>query len=171
MTVLPSADLRRLIENTPPLLSDFLDIEQQIQPNGIDLTLREIFEYSGPGTIAIDNADRKLAPVNSLVFDQNSCIHLKEGLYLITYNEVVSLPKDIMALGRARSSLLRCGAAIHTAVWDAGYTGRSQSLLVVYNKEGITLEKNARLMQLVFFRLSEPTAGYCGIYQGENIGA
>lgn len=170
MTVLSNADLRRLIKNTPPLLSDFLDIEQQLQPNGIDLSLREIFEYSGPGIIAVDNASRKLAPVTPLVFDQNGFIHLKEGLYLITYNEVVNLPSDIMALGRARSSLLRCGAAIHTAVWDAGYTGRSQSLLVVYNKEGITLEKNARLMQLVFFRLSEATAGYCGIYQGENTG-
>ncbi|MEN8613659.1 deoxyuridine 5'-triphosphate nucleotidohydrolase [Dehalogenimonas sp. THU2] len=170
MTALPKAELRHLIAGTPPLLAEYLDLDQQLQPNGIDLTFKEIFDYAGPGIIPVDNAGRKLAPVATRPFDTDGRVHLKEGIYLITYNEVVSLPADVMALGRPRSSLLRCGAAIHTAVWDAGYSGRSQSLLVVYNKEGITLEKNARLLQLVFFRLDAETEGYCGVYQGENTG-
>jgi dUTP pyrophosphatase len=170
MTALPKAELRRLIESEPPLLAEYLDLDQQLQPNGIDLTLKDIFDYAGPGIIPVDNAGRKLAPVAARPFGTGGRLHLEEGIYLITYNEVVSLPADVMALGRTRSSLLRCGAAIHTAVWDAGYSGRSQSLLVVYNKEGITLEKNARLLQLVFFRLDAETEGYCGVYQGENAG-
>ena len=59
-----------------------------------------------------------------------------------------------MALGRPRSSLLRSGVALHTAVWDAGYRGRSQSLLTVHHPEGFRLQRDARLAQLVFFRLS-----------------
>ena len=74
-----------------------------------------------------------------------------------------------MALGRPRSSLLRCGVNVGTAVWDAGYSGRSQSLLVVHNPSGFSLEKNARLTQLVFFELTGESEGYQGIYQGENI--
>ncbi|MBI3743598.1 MAG: deoxyuridine 5'-triphosphate nucleotidohydrolase, partial [Chloroflexi bacterium] len=74
------------------------------------------------------------------------------------------------ALGRTRSSLLRCGAALHTAVWDAGYSGRSESLMVVYNPAGFTLEHNARIMQLVFFALAQEVhEGYRGVYKGERM--
>ncbi len=89
---------------------------------------------------------------------------------MITYNEIVHLPKNIMALARPRSSLLRCGVTVGTAVWDAGYSGRSQSLLVVYNPKGFHLQKDARVLQLIFFPLTQETEGYHGVYQGENIG-
>lgn len=168
MTALPKKELLELISRKPPLVSEYLDLDTQVQPNGIDLTLKEVFRLEGEGVIARDNADRRLTSLVVLPFERGR-LHLPPGSYLITYNEVVSLPRDIMALGRARSSLLRCGAAIHTAVWDAGYSGRSQSLLVIYHPEGITLEADARLMQLVFFRLSDVTDGYNGVYQNENI--
>jgi dUTP pyrophosphatase len=62
------------------------------------------------------------------------------------------------------------GATMETALWDPGYRGRSQSLLVVYNSQGLRLKRNARLMQLVFIRLErEADKAYSGIYQGENI--
>ena len=92
------------------------------------------------------------------------------GPYQIVFNEMVDLPNDLMALGRPRSSLCRIGATIVTAVWDAGYTGRSTALLVVENPAGMRIERDARLMQLVFFTLNAPTArGYDGDYQGENL--
>jgi dUTP pyrophosphatase len=57
-----------------------------------------------------------------------------------------------------------------TAVWDAGYSGRSTALLIVENPVGMRLERYARLLQLVFFTLNAPTArGYDGAYQGENL--
>jgi dUTP pyrophosphatase len=62
--------------------------------------------------------------------------------------------------------------SIHTAVWDAGYRGRSTSLLVVDNPDGFRVQRNARLMQLVFFPLSAAVErGYQGVYQDENISA
>jgi dUTP pyrophosphatase len=74
-----------------------------------------------------------------------------------------------MALARPRSSLLRCGVNIGTAVWDAGYSGRSQSLMQVLNAKGFRLQKNARVAQLVFMTLTAETEGYSGKYQNENI--
>jgi dUTP pyrophosphatase len=77
---------------------------------------------------------------------------------------------DVMALARPRSSLNRCGVSIHSAVWDAGYSGRSQSLLVVYNIHGFRLYRDARILQLVFFRLTGASKrSYNGRFQGENI--
>jgi dUTP pyrophosphatase len=65
---------------------------------------------------------------------------------------------------------LRCGVSIHNAVWDAGYSGRSQSLMVVYNQQGFRLYRNARIVQMVFFFLNREVAqGYQGMFQGENI--
>jgi dUTP pyrophosphatase len=76
----------------------------------------------------------------------------------------------VAALARPRSTLLRCGASLETALWDPGYRGRSQSLLVVHNQSGLRLKRNARLMQLVFMRLDRAAEkAYAGIYQGENI--
>jgi dUTP pyrophosphatase len=76
-----------------------------------------------------------------------------------------------MALGRPRSSLCRIGATLGTAVWDAGYRGRSTALLFVANPAGLRLERAARVLQLVFFTLDAATArGYDGAYQDENLG-
>ena len=95
---------------------------------------------------------------------------LTPGPYLITFNEIVNIPRRMMALGRPRSSLLRSGVAIHTAVWDAGYSGRSQALLTVHHPGGFRLQRNARIAQLVFFTLTAPDAtGYAGRYQQENL--
>jgi dUTP pyrophosphatase len=167
--VLSRQDIRRLLQEKPPLIEGYIDLEEQVQPNGIDLTLRDIALIQSSGVIAAANDQRQVSELAPLVFDGMGYIDLVPGAYIITYNEVVHLPKDVMALGRPRSSLLRCGVTVGTAVWDAGYEGRSQSLLVVYNPRGFRLQKNARVMQLVFMRLSGKTQGYSGAYQGENI--
>jgi dUTP pyrophosphatase len=103
--------------------------------------------------------------------DKDGWWDLHRGAYVITYQEKVNLPADIMALARPRSTLLRSGVAIHAAVWDAGYSGRGEGLLSVLNARGYRLQRGARVLQLVFFRLSSPTAeGYRGRYHGENAG-
>lgn len=169
--VLAREDLRRRILGDRPLLSDWLDLDAQLQPNGFDLTLREIARYQGLGTIAVENTRRRLPDLDPLAFDPDGAIELAPGPYQIVYNEVVDLPNDLMALGRPRSSLGRCGVTIHSAVWDAGYRGRSTSLLVVANPAGFRVERDARLLQLVFFALGQPVGeGYRGAYQGENLG-
>ena len=146
-----------------------MDLEQQLQPNGIDLTLREVSLLQSAGTITVDNSQRQVSDLSPLVFDGLGYIDLVAGIYMITYNEIVHLPKDITALAAPRSSLLRCGVTIGTAVWDAGYSGRSQSLMVVYNPQGFRLQRNARIVQLIFFKLTQKTRGYRGTYQGENV--
>jgi dUTP pyrophosphatase len=167
--ILSKPEIHRLLKKTVPLVEGYINLEEQLQPNGIDLTLRDIALLQSSGRITVQNSQRLLPELAPLVFDGMGFIDLMPGAYIITYNEIVHLPKNIMALGRPRSSLLRCGVSVGTAVWDAGYSGRSQSLMVVYNPQGFRLEKNARIIQLIFFRLGQKTEGYQGIYQGENI--
>jgi len=154
-----------------PLVSDYVDLEAQLQPNGFDLTLREVSTFVGQGQIGRESGNRTLPELIPLAFDADGWMTLEAGQYHILYNEIVSLPDSLMALGRPRSSLGRSGVTIHTAVWDAGYSGRSTSLLSVLNPEGFRVPRDARVMQLVFFRMAAATAaGYAGQYQDENIG-
>jgi len=167
--ILSKPDIHKLLQQEPPLIEGCINLEEQVQPNGIDLTLREISMLQSSGKIAVKNSQRLVSDVAPLVFDGLDFIDLMPGAYLVTYNEIVHLPKNVMALATPRSSLLRCGVTINTAVWDAGYSGRSQSLMVVYNPQGFRLQRNARIVQLVFLQLTQKTKGYQGAYQGENI--
>jgi len=167
--ILSGQDIHRLLNQEPPLIEGWIDLEEQVQPNGLDLTLREIAMLQSAGKIAVMNSQRLVSDLAPLAFDGLDCIDLMAGAYIITYNEIVHLPRNIMALAAPRSSLLRCGVVIHTAVWDAGYSGRSQSLMVVHNPLGFRLQRNARIVQLVFLPLAQETEGYQGAYQGENI--
>ena len=167
--ILSKLEIQQLLQNQPPLIEGYINLEEQVQPNGFDLTLREIALLQSSGRIAVSNSQRLVSDLAPLMFDGLGFISLPPGAYIITFNEIVHLPRNIMALAKPRSSLLRCGVTVDTAVWDAGYSGRSQSLMVVYNSQGFRLQKNARVLQLVFLRLTEETDGYGGAYQGENI--
>ena len=167
--VLSKMDIRRMIQQNPPLIEGYVDLEQQLQPNGFDITLRDIAMLQNMGQIGVDNAQRRLPELAPLIFDNQGFMELMPASYIITYNEIVHIPTNLMALARPRSSLLRCGVNIGTAVWDAGYSGRSQSLMLVYNAQGFRVQKNARVAQLIFMPLTTETDGYSGKYQNENI--
>ncbi len=163
MTVLTGSDARGLVEA-------MIDPEAQTQMCGVELTLQRIERFTSPGSIAFDNKERQLPEIEAVEFDGSGWAFLEKGAYQVTFNEIVSIPKDVAAIARPRSSLLRCGASLETALWDPGYRGRSQSLLLVHNPHGLRLKKDARLLQLVFLRLDkEAEKTYGGRYQGENI--
>ena len=167
--ILSKQDIYRLLQQKPPLIEGGINLDEQVQPNGVDLTLREVALLQSSGKIAVKDSQRVVSNLAPLVFNGLGFIELIPGAYIITYNEIIHLPKNVIALARPRSSLLRCGVNINTAVWDAGYSGRSKSLMIVYNPQGFRLQRNARIVQLVFFQLTKETEGYQGAYQGENL--
>jgi dUTP pyrophosphatase len=147
------------------MILEICDPSVQVTPNGIDLTLKKIESFDTHGCVDFGNEQRKLPPSSSIPFI-DSWVHVEQGAYKVTFNEIVSIPDTMIALARPRSSLLRSGASIESAVWDAGFHGISMSLLVVYNEHGLSLKKNARLMQMIFVKLDEKAHHlYDGIYQ------
>jgi dUTP pyrophosphatase len=147
-----------------------LSAEQALfQPNGVDLSLDSVWRLLAPGALGRSNADRRLPERQPLDFDPNGWLHLPPGGYGIRYAEAVQLPVDCGGLCFPRSSLLRMGVYVPTAVWDAGYAGRGEGWLEVSNPHGVQLQQGARIVQLVVFRLSEAAVGgYSGTYQNEN---
>ncbi len=162
MTIITGVQACRFVEGQ-------IDSKIQMQMCGIELTLCRVERFVSAGALAFDNRDRRISETKNVDFDESGWICLEQGSYLATFNEIVRVPRNVAALARPRSSLLRSGASIETALWDPGYEGRSQSLLVVHNPHGIMIKKNARLLQLVFLELNEEAPAYSGVYQGENI--
>ncbi len=167
--ILDRFELSKRIMQNPPLIENLIDPEVQLQPNGVDLTLREVYVFKSPGRIDFTNKERVLAKTEKLEFD-GEWLFLREGVYKAVFNEILNIPKDLCAIARPRSSLLRCGVTVETAVFDAGYRGRPTSLLIVFNPNGIYLRRNARIVQIMFIKLCNPVReGYKGAYLFEGI--
>ena len=170
--ILSKNEIDELMKLDPPLVEDMIDPDTQIQVNGCELTVDRVFAFagagSGVGAIAFENSERVLSECTELTFDDDDdgWIDLPAGSYKIVSKEIVHIPKDAIAIARPRSSLLRCGVSVETAVWDAGYEGKSECLLIVFNKDGFRMKRGARVVQLLFMMLASGTDGYDGAYQG-----
>jgi dUTP pyrophosphatase len=142
--------------------------QSQYQPAGIDITLKEVCKFSNAGKIDFDNTQRKISDVEALDYE-NEEVYLAPGAYKVIFNEYVKIPSNTAGFCLPRSSLLRCGATLECAVWDPGYEGRSEALLLVKNEHGLVLKKNAKIGQMVFIHLKEDAKDlYEGQYKGEN---
>ena len=163
-------EIKRLIEKNN-LVSNYRDLDTQLTPNGFDLTAAKIYEFSGSGALDFSNKERKIPPSQELVpqkekpEDKFGWWQLAPGIYKVVTNEIVKLPLDLIGVAFARSSLLRMGAFTQTGVWDAGFEGVSEFVIVVGNPLGMKLKQNARVAQLLFTKITETETGYNGIYQ------
>ena|ERR1700761_1406021 len=150
--------------------------EIQVQPCGVDLTLRRVLTWTSSGVVDFDNSRRKNAGTKEIPFESDApanpedpgFIDLSPGSYLVEFNESVDTPLDVMGQVYVRSSLFRSGAMLSAGVMDSGYNGAMGALLQVSNPFGLRLYKNARLAQIVFHEISEPVEGYKGDYQGRE---
>ncbi|MCS7096874.1 MAG: deoxyuridine 5'-triphosphate nucleotidohydrolase [Candidatus Methanomethylicia archaeon] len=152
------------------IVENLLNEELQIQPAGIELTLNSVEKFIDAGIMDLTNEFRRVSRTEPIPFDNEEKIFLAKGVYRIKFNEVIKIPENVVAIGYPRSSLIRSGVTIYTAIWDPGYIGRSECLLCVFNDNGVYLYRNARLLQLIFIKIEgKPHKIYNGKYQKENI--
>jgi len=163
-------EIKRLIESRG-LVTGYIDLAAQLTPNGFDLTAAAVYGFESAGALDFSNKERSLplskeiAAGKQAADDRFGWWELKAGIYKVMTNETVNLPLDLIGMACARSSLLRMGAFTQTGVWDAGFKGRSEFVLVVQNPHGLRLKQNARVAQLMFTTITETENGYSGIYQ------
>lgn len=142
-------------------------VSNSVQPAGIDLSVAEIHRFTTSGKLR--KCQRSLAetePIEPI----NGVWKLNPGSYKVIYKEVVKVPYDCLAFLLPRSSLMRMGAVLFSAIWDPGYIGRGEGLLIVFNPFGIEIEKESHIGQLIFIKLvSLPHMIYKGAYQFERV--
>ena len=62
--VLSAEEIRLRLAIEPPLVRGYPTLDDQLQPNGFDLTLAEIHRHEGRGTIGVSNAERVLSSLS-----------------------------------------------------------------------------------------------------------
>lgn len=104
----------------------------QIQPCGIDLSLRKIFSWTSAGTVDFSNHFRAGSRKEQLEFtgtrsssssssQKTKSIHLSAGNYMVEFHEEVNMPLDIMGQIFVRSSLWRMGALLSAGVVSCSF--------------------------------------------------
>jgi deoxycytidine triphosphate deaminase len=134
----------------------------QTQPNGVDLTVGAVFTQIGRGRIGRDG---KRVGDRTEVEPDEGWYRLERGTYVVRYGEPVRIPSGHVGFVLPRSTLLRNGCTLDTAVWDAGYEGVGEGRLDVGHP--IDVEAGARIAQLVIAH-ADHDGTYDGTYQGEN---
>ncbi len=168
--MLNKEEIERLVKEKG-IIEGYIDLNTQLTPNGFDLTAANIFGFNNKGQIDFSNKERilpesdEINPRKLSNEEKFGWWDLNKGIYKVKTNEIVNLPNDLIAMAFTRTSLLRMGVFTHHGVWDAGFRGRSEFVLVVDNSYGARIKQNARVVQLVFFRINETKEGYNGVYQ------
>ena len=174
------------------VITNLRSAKHQVQPCGIDLTLKRVLKWTSSGTIDFDNTQRQTSQTVEIPFEPSSTtiadksaqqhnhpdtnipsntdlLHLSPGSYLIEFNERVAMPLDLMGQILVRSSLFRSGALIHAGVMDSGYEGPVGAMLQVVNPSGLRVMRDAKMAQMVVHGMSESVGeGYRGVYAGRE---
>ena len=152
-----------------------LSTKVQVQPCGIDLTLKSVSTWSSIKcptekiSFGAQQSDLNVTShADSVPQPQDDSVFLAPGSYLVEFNETVAVPLDLMGQLYVRSSLFRAGALVSAGLMDSGYHGAVGGMLQVVNPHGLRLYRDARLAQIVFHEMSESVEGYQGQYQGSK---
>ena len=150
------------------LISNFVDIEIQLQSAGFDLTLDsvQIIRLGESGCLGFSN-DRRVIPPYEDVPKVKGGWTLSPGAYILKSNEKVKLPNGISGLAWPRSSLNRCGSFLNSATVDPGYSGPLSFLLQVLAP--LRLDFAARFAQIIFVRTEMSDKVYKGIYKERSV--
>jgi dUTP pyrophosphatase len=139
---------------------------EQVQPNGVDLTVEAVLEQVEPGRIGTDGKTiGARGPVEPDASEDGDVFVLQPGGYVLQYAETISIPEEHVGFVYPRSSLMRNSCMLNSAVWDAGYTGKGEGLLEVHHE--VELQRGARVAQLVLAD-ADHDGTYDGSYQGER---
>jgi len=141
--------------------------EEQIQPNGVDLTIGKVYRTSGVAEFTNSGYD-KPNRIN-IAARPDGYYQLYPGQYPIVYGEEVRIPDGYVARVYPRSRLMRSGLHLTSALWDQGYRGVGEGLLrVPLSIERVQLEEDLPIAQMSFIS-AEAADDYDGSHHEERM--
>ncbi len=160
MTVWSGERVANFVEQPPKI---------KINPNGVDLSVSEVFLISSDASSVLDGDVREISPEKTLVKPgKDGFYSLVSGVYEIRSANRVSIPKNAVAFFFPRSTLNRLGVIkSQTAVGDSGYTGYPTQTVFIPIKN-FRIHKDEHWMQMMFMGCEESEHSYSGHWQGEK---
>lgn len=139
--------------------------EESIQQQGVDVRVDQIYKVNGGGIVPA--IGKTVRAANSKLTWQDNKLTLMPGFYELTLVESCEIPNNISLHYKTRSSLVRCGAIIHSGQFDAGFkTDAMGCFLEVICP--LTIEHGARVAQAICFESDVVTDLYNGQWQGDK---
>lgn len=143
--------------------------EEQIQPNGVDLTIGTVFRTSGMAEFTesgYSKPDRTM-----LEPKDDGAYRLPPGQYPIIYGEKIEIPDGYVARVYPRSRLMRSGLHLTSALWDSGYEGVGEGLLQIPRAiRKVKIRDGLPIAQMSFIT-AEAAESYDGTHQNERLAA
>ena len=141
---------------------------KQIQPNAVDLTIDKVWSLE-KGMFMLDGDSKHSLPrraVHPIVrqTDGNEFFRLKNGTYLVVFEQTVQMGPDEAGIVVCRSTLMRNGVWMTSALYDSGYRGHMHAGLTVAQGIEFIFPRHERLAQFLCFE-AEALRQYDGIYQ------
>jgi dUTP pyrophosphatase len=142
--------------------------DEQIQPNGVDLTVGEVYRTSGVATFTESGYDK---PDRTKIETRPDGVYqLYSGQYPIVYGEKVFIPEGYIGRVYPRSRLMRSGIHLTSALWDQGYEGIGEGLLQVPRAiDRVEITPSLPIAQMVFVEADSENHPYRGSHQGERV--
>jgi deoxycytidine triphosphate deaminase len=121
--------------------------EEGVQQQGIDVRLKSIRTMLNKGKVPAQG--KTILPLYyKQEFGEDDCIELSPGYYEVEFEEAREIPNNMVLNYKTRSSLVRCGAIIHSGQFDAGFKTQNMGVFLHVIRP-IILEKGARLAQAI----------------------
>lgn len=151
------------------------------EATGVDLSVKNFYKISSPGILLQKKTivgDYELIEKHDWMYKGHSFIgwYLPKGTYICALNEGCKFgPKDVGYIV-LRSSLNRNGVSLISAVWDPQFTTQNENgvdtmsvRITVGSDQGIYIEENARVGQLMVFEIEEGATQYEGQFQNKGL--
>lgn len=145
--------------------------EDMIQMHALDIRVDKIYRISSSflvpaegKTLPSDKREVELFTEPNVQGDRD-WFFLTPGVYSFDAFQSVEMAEGEAGWLVPRSSLTRNGVDVRSALYDAGYKGGVNGIIVVHNQSGCQIEKGARIAQFVIVK-AETAKLYDGQYQG-----
>lgn len=142
--------------------------EKQVQPNAVDLTIDKVWLLE-KGVFMLDGDSKHSLPrraVHPIVrqTDGNEFFRLKNGTYLVVFEQTVKMGPAEAGIVVGRSTLMRNGVWLESALYDSGYRGHMHAGLTVATGIEFIFPRHERIAQFLCFE-AEALRQYDGTYQ------
>lgn len=94
--ILNKKQIKERLNNNPPMVTNLKDINVQLQPTSLDLTVKNIYTWASSGCLDFDNSKRKLSEKDLIKPDSDGRYYLPAGNYQIEVNELFNMPLDVV---------------------------------------------------------------------------
>ena len=153
--------------------------KKDYQPSGMDLRLGKVYRIGRSKSMPGLYDGRKILPKHKevrknvfTVYDDGKILKEIEGwelhpgtAYICEVDKQIKIGDNNAQFYLPRSSLLRAGVNVYTALGDLGYNGHLAFLVINHGVQDFFIEEGERFAQLIDFEVRGGNESYNGDYQ------